>query len=188
MSKRTLMVGQTLPALNAIITTGRNNDPLDLTGLTVKFRLLDSTGTAVVDDNTSHVTIHPTQTFTASASTDLLTCNGHGVSDSDQIVVATSGTLPAVLAASTRYYAVQVTPNSFGLATTPGGQPIDITDAGTGTHTFCKVGSVQYTWQAADVATAGFYQGWFKVFSSSDFYAAPVEAKGVEIEIKGFGA
>src|SRR5690242_5855868 len=140
MSKYERMVGQTLPAFNAIIT--QRGDPLDLAGKTVKFRMNQyGTTTAVVAETASHVTAHPTQAFTADTSTDLLTCNAHGVNTDDQVVLATTDTIPGGLTVAIRYFAVQVTPNSFGISLVPGGAKIDITTTGAGQHTFYIVGS-----------------------------------------------
>jgi hypothetical protein len=179
------MLGNLLRPLNSIIKVGDN--PLDLASLSVKFQMEDDAGTSVVADSTTGVTAHPTQVFTASATTDLLTCNGHGVKEYDQIVVATSGTLPTGLAASTRYFAVNVTQNAFSLATLPQGAAIDITGAGSGTHTFYVVGAVQKVFLAADVDTAGVYRAWFTAVSGSDGATAPVSRQGITVEILPFG-
>lgn len=179
------MIGDTLLPLNALIMRG--GDPLDLGSYTVKFYAeSEADGTSLVAESTTGVTAQPTQTFTA-ASTGLATCNGHGVKEGQQVIVANSGgTLPTGLSASTRYFAVNVTPNAFGMATVPGGQTV-ITAAGTGTNTFYVVGSVQKVFLAADVDTAGRYSGWFVVFSGSDSATAPVAREGITIEILARG-
>jgi hypothetical protein len=181
------MLGSILRPLNSIIKVG--GDPLDLSSYTVQFQMEpEAGGTAKVAESATGVTKHPTQTFTASATTDLLTCNGHGVQEGDQVIVATQTTLPGGLAASTRYFARDVTPNAFKLAATPGGIALNITDAGTGTHTFYIVGSVQKTFLAADVNTVGRYSAWWTIYSGSDFAAAPVEKQGFIVEIVPFGS
>lgn len=89
-----------------------------------------------------------TANFTA-ATTNIITSNTHGLQNGDAVVLTTTDTLPAGLATSTVYYVIEVTTNTFKLAaTTPprgyitgsGGVPdeIDITDTGTGTHTFTE--------------------------------------------------
>lgn len=75
------------------------------------------------------------QTFTADAGTDALTATAHGLSDGDQVHVSSTTTLPDPLAADTDYFVISATTNTFQLATTSGGSAIDLTDAGTGTHT-----------------------------------------------------
>jgi hypothetical protein len=167
--------GNTLFPLNSIITNG-NGDPIDLSGYTVKFRMVekDDTTSVIVNDGTTGITAHPTQNFTASATTDRLTCNGHGVQAGNQIIVSNSGGgLPTGLAASTRYFATEVGANSFKLAETENGAPIDITGAGTGTHSFYILGSVQYDWQSGDVDEAGEFYAWFKLFSGEEFQHVP---------------
>lgn len=181
------MVGSILLPLNSIIYRG--DDPLDLSAYTVKFQMEGETsGTSKVAESDTGVTKHPTQAFTVTAATDLVSCNAHGVQDGDQLVLSNSGgALPAGLAASIRYFAIDVTPNSFRLAALPGAQAIDITGAGTGTHSFYIVGSVQKVFIAADVNTAARYSAWFTVYSGSDFAAAPVTKQGLIVEVVAFG-
>jgi hypothetical protein len=166
--------GNTLLPLNTVISIGA--DPVDLSLYTVKFRMVeqDDTTSVVVDDLTTGITVHPTQTFTAAVN-DRLTCNGHGVTESNQIVVSSTNTLPTGLAASTRYFPVEITPNAFKLAEYPGGPAIDITGAGSGTHSFYVVGSVQRDWQSTDVDEAGNFLAWFKLFTGSEFQHVPYD-------------
>lgn len=179
------MLGDTLRPLNAIIMVSGN--PLDLSSLTVKFQMeTEDAGTAIVAEATTGVTAHPTQTFTA-ATTDWITCNGHGLKDGNQVIVATTGTLPTGLSVSTRYFVRDSTPNAFKLSTLPDGEVVDITGTGSGTHTFYVVGSVQKTFLAADVATAGRFRAWFTAYSGSDRATAPVGMSGITVEILPFG-
>lgn len=78
-----------------------------------------------------------TAIFTA-ATTDIITSNAHGLVDGNKVVLTTDNTLPAGLALATVYYVVQKTTNTFKLSTQSGtdGTPVDVTDTGTGTHTF----------------------------------------------------
>jgi len=73
-------------------------------------------------------------TFTADAGTDVITSTAHGLSDTNRVVVSTTGTLPGGLSVNTIYFVRDVTTNTFKLALTSGGAAIDITSAGTGTH------------------------------------------------------
>ena len=78
------------------------------------------------------------QTFTA-ATTDICTAAGHGFSTGDRVRVTTSAAdLPAGLAVDTTYYVIKIDANTFKLATSDAnataGTAVDITDAGTGTH------------------------------------------------------
>ncbi len=184
MSNHRRMLGDTYKPLNSIIKYG--DDPLDIASLTVKYRMEQDDGTAVIAEATTGVTKQPTQTFTA-ATTGLATCNGHGVKEGNQIIVANSGgALPTGLVAATRYFAVQVNPNTFGLASLPQGASV-ITAAGTGTNTFYVVGSVQKVFLSADVDTLGRYRAWWTVYSGSDGSSAPVSEQGITVEILGFG-
>jgi hypothetical protein len=77
----------------------------------------------------------PQATFTAAA-TDIITSNAHGLTNGDCIWVSSATTLPAGLSASTNYYVISATTNTFKVSTTPDGEAVNITDAGTGTHTY----------------------------------------------------
>lgn len=78
-----------------------------------------------------------TATFTA-ATTDVITASAHGLVNGNKIVLTTTTTLPAGLELATVYYVVQKETNTFKVSTEPGteGPVVDITDTGTGTHTF----------------------------------------------------
>lgn len=76
--------------------------------------------------------------FTA-AVTDICTKTAHTMRTGLKVQVSTTGALPAGLSASTDYFVIYLTANTFSLATTLAnaiaGTAIDITDTGTGTHT-----------------------------------------------------
>lgn len=73
--------------------------------------------------------------FTAAA-TNLITSAAHGLLNDDLVHVSSTGTLPAGLSASTDYYVIDATTNTFQLSATMGGAAVDITDTGSGTHSF----------------------------------------------------
>lgn len=182
----TITLTDTLPPLNTVLREG-NGDPINLASYTVKVVMELQDGTSELAVTTTGVTAHPTQTFTADTSTDLLTCNGHGVQNGDEVIVASSGTLPTGLAAATRYFAVQRTPNKFGLALTPDGALIDITGAGSGTHTLYVVGSAQMDFAAANVDTAGIYRLWFELSSGAETRHMPEGNRWYEINVVARG-
>jgi len=88
-----------------------------------------------------------TATFTA-ATTDICTSAAHGLKNGDMVVLSTTTTLPAGLATSTVYWVMEAATNTFklsassvpnyttGEAGSPPAPVVDITDTGTGTHTF----------------------------------------------------
>lgn len=87
-------------------------------------------------------------TFTADASTDIITMTSTTNIPSNILVgtrvrLTTTTTLPAGLALATDYYVIKVTDSTFKLATTyanaVAGTAINITDAGTGTHTMSRL-------------------------------------------------
>jgi len=59
---------------------------------------------------------------------------------------ATGNTLPAPLVVGTVYYIVNAATNSFQVAATVGGTPIDLTSTGTGTNQIWDVGSAGGSW------------------------------------------
>jgi hypothetical protein len=87
-------------------------------------------------------------TFTADASTDIITMTSTTNVPSNILVgtrvrLTTTTTLPAGLALATDYYIIKVTDTTFKLATSYAnaiaGTAINITDAGTGTHTMSRL-------------------------------------------------
>lgn len=144
---------------------GRNNN---LAGLTVTFAMYTSSGTVYLAATSTGISIQPTQTFTADASTDKITCVAHGVKAGWEVIVSTSALdLPAGLLTTARYFAKDITPNTFRLSLEPNGAMVDITNAGTGTHSIAVIGHVQYSPALAAVATAGTYKGKFVVTEST---------------------
>ena len=95
------------------------------------------------------------QTFTAAA-TDIVTAAGHGMYTGQKIRVSSAGTLPAGIVAATDYYAIVLSSSTFKLAASlvdalAGTPVIDITDAGTGIHTFTR----QTSYARADKLSIG---------------------------------
>lgn len=89
-------------------------------------------------------TLGQSDTFTADAGTDTCTWTStasipSNVLTGTRVRLTTTGTLPAGLATATDYYVIRATDTTFKLATSfanaRAGTQIDITDAGTGTHT-----------------------------------------------------
>lgn len=75
-------------------------------------------------------------TFTVDTGADTLDVGtDDGYANGDTVYVSSTTTLPAGLAASTKYYVVSVAAATMQLSAIFGGAAIDITDAGTGTHT-----------------------------------------------------
>jgi hypothetical protein len=84
-------------------------------------------------------------TVTADAGTDVLTLTGDGgwFANAERIRFQTSDTLPSPLAKDTTYYAIRTADDALKVATTSdnalAGTAVDITDAGTGTHTMVRL-------------------------------------------------
>lgn len=142
--------------------------PRDLSSLTVQIYGYEDDGDNWITATATGISIQPTTTFTADADTDKLTANEHLVEEDDQIVVSNSGgALPTGLAASTRYYARDVEHNAFKLSLSPGGAPVNITGAGTGTNSYKIMGEVRYAPTSGDVDTKGIFWAWLKVLDGS---------------------
>lgn len=73
--------------------------------------------------------------FTANATSNVCTSTKHQFFDGDIVNLFTSGTLPGGLSGGTDYYIVNATLDTYQLSSTFGGAAIDISSAGTGTHT-----------------------------------------------------
>lgn len=96
-----------------------------------------------VEYNSGYYFIRPINsigaTFTA-ATTDIITSTAHGLKDGQTIKVISGTTLPAGLSNSILYYVISAATNTFSVSLTNGGTAVDITDTGTGTHTWYKSG------------------------------------------------
>lgn len=71
--------------------------------------------------------------FTA-ATTDVCTSYTHGLRNGEKVQLASTGTIPTGLTIGIYYYVQVLTADTFKLALTPTGTPIDITGTGSGTH------------------------------------------------------
>lgn len=161
----------------------RNGKPESMADHTVKFTMLDSDDAVIVAETSTNVSIHPTFTITASASTNRIIKTEHRVENGDRIIFANSGgALPAGLTAANKYYARDCDDDSFRVSDTLNGSPVDITGAGTGTHTAYIVGEVTYSLSSGAVAIAGNYRCWFRAYESTSPSTVPV-GEGIPIII-----
>jgi hypothetical protein len=147
----------------------------------------ESSGTSVVAESTTGVTIHPTQAFTLDSTNNWIKCNAHGYEVSNTWVPATSGSLSGTgLTAATRYRIVERDQDWFRVAVRSGGQYVTIAAAGTGTHSGYIVGSVQKVFLAADVDEVGRFSAWWTVYSGSDRATAPTNDQ-ITVEVLPLG-
>ena len=65
----------------------------------------------------------------------MVTLNGHGLANGNKVYLTTTGALPTGISASTRYYVVNATVNTFQLSTSLNGSSINTTGTQSGTHT-----------------------------------------------------
>lgn len=120
-----------------------------------------STSIVMRPGNTDQFRTPKTGTFTADNTTDTITASAHGLSNGDRVAFTnTGGVLPAGITTATEYFVRNMTTNSFKLSTTPTGSILNITDDGTGTHTFtdgilyAKGNLITYTKKKSQTFTA----------------------------------
>ncbi|MBX4215330.1 hypothetical protein KW797_00045 [Candidatus Parcubacteria bacterium] len=116
-------------------------------------------------------------TFTAVAANDTITAVAHGLENGNIVWVSSGTTLPAGLSASTNYFVIDKTTDTFKVSATEGGTTVDITDAGTGTHTFKAIRGGD-TFQGVAIP-AGTYTVGAVVTQTKDIPGAP---KGTVLE------
>lgn len=112
----------------------------------IGFYYVSSVTTATAQATTN--TLGYGDTFTADAGTDVITWTSttnrpSNILTGTRVQLTTTTTLPAGLALATNYYVIKVTDSTCKLATTyanaVAGTAINITDAGTGTHTMSRL-------------------------------------------------
>lgn len=86
----------------------------------------------------SDTTIKSIGACTFDLGTDTVTQNRHRLGSNTPIQFTTTGTLPTGITEATQYFAVEVTTNTFKVASTPNGAPIDLTGSSSGTHTLSR--------------------------------------------------
>lgn len=127
--------------------------PVDLTGVTAKFRLINVfDGTVAIDD--ADASTADAVNFTASGAT--INATGHPFNNDESVTLKTTGILPGNLTTQYEYFIVNATANSLQLSLIPGGTPITTSNAGSGVHSLLS-GRVTYEWQAGDTAKPGTY-------------------------------
>ena len=96
-------------------------------------------GDAATTTKTVTQTYFPFSEFTADAGTDICTHSNINLMPYTNVQLTTTTTLPAGLSLATDYYVIRLDDTTIKLASSyanaVAGTPIDITDAGTGTHT-----------------------------------------------------
>ncbi len=170
--------GATREKENIVLTS--YGDPIDLVGLTPKIYIVNANdNTDVIANNvTTGLEAQPLYAFTANATTDRITKNAHGLKPENQIELSNSGgALPAGLAVSTRYYPVNIHPNTFQVSTEPSGAAIDITGTGTGTHSFKIIGHLQIDMQTTWVDVVGLFNVFFNLYESTEYTTIPHDKK-----------
>lgn len=158
--------GQVTNTLSTLGYDSNLNPNIIVLGYTQPVRIYDKTKAVIAP--TFAVTTPAAKTFTCVAATDLCTAASSGFLRGLKGQASTTTTLPAGLSTSTDYFVVYVSATTFKLATSYAnaiaGTVIDITDTGTGTHTFTPT-----TLAGGAVSLQGSLDGtnWFDIASSS---------------------
>lgn len=118
-----------------------------------------------------------TANFTVNAGTDVFTSVAHGFIADTVIALSTTGVLPAPLIKEKHYYLRDIATDTFKLAAIDGGPEVDITDTGTGTHSFSirkrqmmareGVFNPALLWVAGGLSTTAGSGGWKETIKST---------------------
>lgn len=177
-----LRVGETGSPLTLLVDD--SGDPVNIADYTAKVYGETAAGGSWIAETTTGITANPTQNFTASASENRLTANGHKLREGQQIVLA-GDSLPGGLAAATRYFVRNVTPNDFQVSLRPNSSIVDVSSAGSGTMTFYVVGTVRYQFQSGDVDEAGSFRLEIRLYDGS---SRPKFTRTVRVPVVAMGA
>ena len=108
------------------------NPALTLTG----FLLPDGTAVSRTTYAALLTGLTKSATFTVTiAAPGVVTWNAHGIPENGEVTFTTTGALPTGLGASIKYFAHNVTTNTFELSATPGGASITTSGSQSGVHT-----------------------------------------------------
>jgi hypothetical protein len=166
-----------------IYDDGLDNDLASATVVLDMWPISSSGAAGTIKISDGSCSVEPGITFTG-ATDDKLTAVAHGLKDGWECVVSNSGgALPTGLAASTRYFVCDATPNTFKLSLEPNGQRIDITGAGTGTNTLKAKGHCTYVPAAIDVDTSGTFKILLTRTISSKAVTFPNVKDGISLTI-----
>ncbi len=126
--------------------SGTTNLPTYRNGTNASTSVLLTTNLTIniVDANGAAITAS-SQSFTVNAGSNVITSAGHGLSNGNIIYFTSTTTLPAGLSLNTTYFVINQATDTFKVSTVSGGSEVDITDTGTGTHTWYSGSPVEIT-------------------------------------------
>lgn len=99
------------------------------------------------NEQTSSLTNGTPVTFTVDEPANTIESVAHGLTEAQPIWLTTDGTLPAPLSSATLYYVRNPTADDFQVATSRTGTPVNVTDTGTGTHSYKTAGEFTGTYR-----------------------------------------
>jgi hypothetical protein len=114
----------------------------------------------------------------------------HGFKEGDKILLTSTGSLPQNLLENTVYYVKYLDDNSFNVATSPGGDPVFASFAGSGIHTAILIKSIGLSFRvflSDDNPGSALLNGltigqWSEEFQSKSFGVELEEINGIEIQ------
>lgn len=180
------IVGDTLAGF--AVTLRDSDSALELTPYTVKLTIEQDGGTPIVEETETGITKQQSRAFTADAERDLLLCPNNKLDPNTEVVLATTGTLPAPLESAKTYFVTDPSPHAIALTDLPDDAPLDLTSAGTGSHSLYAVGEVNVAVPAAVANAEGTYRAWLKLFKDGKGITWPNDATGVVLEVAPRGA
>jgi hypothetical protein len=119
------------------------------------------TGFSPSDNSTESVGV-----VTFNTSTDVVTHNNHKLGTNTPIKFTTTGSLPTGITADQMYFAVSVTTNTFKVAATPNGTPIDLSNSPSGTNTVHRFIGVLDTFAGVTI-TSGTISDGDRIYTST---------------------
>lgn len=125
-------------------TSGTGGTPVTGTGTGSNIRVFVSLDTGITEETTYYVIKdgadnfalgHKSQLFTADATTNEITCAGHGFVQNDVVKFEQVGTLPGNISSTTFYYIREISGDKFKISTTADNTGlVDISSAGSGAN------------------------------------------------------
>jgi len=129
--------------ITPIVSTVTLSGPFAATSGSAVITVTDTAHGAITGDfvNISGAVALSTQTYTANTSTEFITFTT-ALAANTPVNLFTTGTFPGGLTNNFTYYVVNQVGATCQLANVPGGAPVNITSAGTGTQTLCVANGI----------------------------------------------
>lgn len=138
--------------------------------------------TPKIAQTASNVEAEPQRTITVDTADDWILCDNHGYENGWEVSFSGSTAVPTGLSATTTYFVIDAYKNRFKVAAYEDGTAVNITGAGTSPKVHA-IGHVEYSWQSADVNTAGKFGVWAVIIDGSLQERVPPDNWGIRVNI-----